>query len=139
MCSGCEPNAEEVIKLVCRTGGVAVLAHPWALKNPISVVKNLKASGLNAIEAYRCDGKLSGMTSLQTHLIYRICKKDLMVQTFVTLIVCMVPKMIWFQMIYVDGDIDSNATEYLLDFKDLYKYTYGTTLLYCIIFKDQSG
>lgn len=66
MCSGSEPNAEDVVKLVCRTGGVAVLAHPWALKNPLAVVKSLKASGLHAVEAYRSDGKLSGMTTLHS-------------------------------------------------------------------------
>lgn len=64
MCSGSEPHAEEVVKLVCRTGGVAVLAHPWALKNPLAIVKDLKDSGLHAIEAYRSDGKLSGITAL---------------------------------------------------------------------------
>ncbi|KAJ1696215.1 hypothetical protein LUZ63_004727 [Rhynchospora breviuscula] len=62
--SGNEPRAEEVIRLICRTGGVAVLAHPWALKNPPAVVKSLKASGLHAIEVYRSDGKLSGLSDI---------------------------------------------------------------------------
>ncbi|KAJ3700507.1 hypothetical protein LUZ61_004212 [Rhynchospora tenuis] len=62
--SGNEPHAEEVIRLIYRTGGVAVLAHPWALKNPPAVVKSLKASGLHAIEVYRSDGKLSGLSDI---------------------------------------------------------------------------
>ncbi|KAJ4790174.1 polymerase/histidinol phosphatase-like [Rhynchospora pubera] len=62
--SGNEPRAEKVIRLICRTGGVAVLAHPWALKNPPAVVKSLKASGLHAIEVYRSDGKLSGLSDI---------------------------------------------------------------------------
>ncbi|KAJ3695802.1 hypothetical protein LUZ60_001179 [Juncus effusus] len=62
--TGSEPDAEEVVKLICRTGGVSVLAHPWALKNPISVVKSLKSAGLHAIEVHRSDGKLSGLSDL---------------------------------------------------------------------------
>jgi len=50
-----------LVQLVCRTGGVTVLAHPWALKNPGAVIKNLKAAGLHGIEVYRSDGKVSGM------------------------------------------------------------------------------
>ncbi|CAA6658815.1 unnamed protein product [Spirodela intermedia] len=40
--TGSEPLAEEVVKLICCTGGVAALAHPWALKNPVSVIRSLK-------------------------------------------------------------------------------------------------
>nr|CAB3502671.1 unnamed protein product [Digitaria exilis] len=58
---GSEPTGESVVQLVCQTGGLAVLAHPWALKNPSAVIKNLKAAGLHGIEAYRSDGKVSGM------------------------------------------------------------------------------
>ncbi|OQU85403.1 hypothetical protein SORBI_3004G233500 [Sorghum bicolor] len=58
--TGSEPNGKSVVQLVCRTGGVAVLAHPWALKNPAAVVKDLKAAGLHGIEVYRSDGKVSG-------------------------------------------------------------------------------
>ena len=54
------------MQLICRTGGIAVLAHPWALKNPVPVIKHLKAVGLHAIEVYRSDGKLSGMNSMIT-------------------------------------------------------------------------
>ncbi|PAN08272.1 hypothetical protein PAHAL_1G399300 [Panicum hallii] len=61
---GSEPTAESVVQLVCRTGGVAVLAHPWALKNPGAVIKNLKAAGLHGIEVYRSDGKVSGLSDL---------------------------------------------------------------------------
>lgn len=61
ICRGSEPTGESVVQLVCRTGGVTVLAHPWALKNPGAVIKNLKAAGLHGIEVYRSDGKVSGM------------------------------------------------------------------------------
>ncbi|CAO2040652.1 unnamed protein product [Urochloa humidicola] len=62
--TGSEPTGESVVHLVCRTGGVAVLAHPWALKNPGAVIKNLKAAGLHGIEVYRSDGKVSGLSDL---------------------------------------------------------------------------
>lgn len=62
--TGSEPTGESAVQLVCRTGGIAVLAHPWALKNHVAVVKNLKAAGLHGIEVYRCDGKLSGLSDL---------------------------------------------------------------------------
>ncbi|KAJ1281089.1 hypothetical protein BS78_04G281500 [Paspalum vaginatum] len=62
--TGSEPNGKSVVQLVCRTGGVAVLAHPWALKNPAVVVKDLKAAGLHGIEVYRSDGKVSGLSDL---------------------------------------------------------------------------
>lgn len=52
------------MQLICRTGGVAALAHPWALKNPLTIIKSLKAAGLHAIEVYRSDGKLAGMIFL---------------------------------------------------------------------------
>jgi hypothetical protein len=64
LCSGSEPAGETVVQLICRTGGIAVLAHPWALKNPVPAIKDLKAAGLHGIEAYRSDGKLSGMNSI---------------------------------------------------------------------------
>lgn len=57
---GSEPLAEEAIKMICDTGGVAVLAHPWALKNPASIVRKLKEAGLHGMEVYRSDGKLAG-------------------------------------------------------------------------------
>ncbi|CAN6465438.1 unnamed protein product [Victoria cruziana] len=59
--TGNELLAEEAVQLIHRTGGIAALAHPWALKNPSAVIKSLKASGLHAIEVYRSDGKLAGM------------------------------------------------------------------------------
>ncbi|KAI9103505.1 hypothetical protein K1719_023128 [Acacia pycnantha] len=62
--TGSEPLAEEAIKLICQTGGVAVLAHPWALKNPVSVVKWLKEAGLHGMEVYRSDGKLAAYDDL---------------------------------------------------------------------------
>ncbi|CAD6242339.1 unnamed protein product [Miscanthus lutarioriparius] len=62
--TGSEPNGKSVVQLVCRSGGVAVLAHPWALKNTAAVVKDLKAAGLHGIEVYRSDGKVSGLSDL---------------------------------------------------------------------------
>jgi hypothetical protein len=38
-----------------------VLAHPWALKNPVAVIRRLKEAGLHGMEVYRSDGKLAGM------------------------------------------------------------------------------
>ncbi|KAF8729898.1 hypothetical protein HU200_017360 [Digitaria exilis] len=69
---GSEPTGESVVQLVCQTGGLAVLAHPWALKNPSAVIKNLKAAGLHGIEAYRSDGKVSGLSDLAD--IYELLK-----------------------------------------------------------------
>lgn len=48
------------MKLICHTGGVAVLAHPWALKNPVPIIRRLKEAGLHGMEVYRSDGKLAG-------------------------------------------------------------------------------
>jgi len=57
---GSEPSADDAVQMVCKTGGVAVLAHPWALKNALRIVKRLKEAGLHGIEVYRSDGKLAG-------------------------------------------------------------------------------
>lgn len=62
--TGAEILAEKAIQLICRTGGVAILAHPWGLKNPVSVVRKLKAAGLHGIEVYRSDGKAAGFHEL---------------------------------------------------------------------------
>ncbi|XP_049935762.1 uncharacterized protein LOC116261720 [Nymphaea colorata] len=62
--TGNELLAEEAVQLIHRTGGIAALAHPWALKNPGAVIKSLKGSGLHAIEVYRSDGKLAGLGDL---------------------------------------------------------------------------
>jgi hypothetical protein len=40
---------------------VAVLAHPWALKNPVAIIRRLKEAGLQGMEVYRSDGKLAGV------------------------------------------------------------------------------
>lgn len=64
LCSGSEPDAEEAVRLICETGGVAVLAHPWALKNPVAIIRRLKEAGLHGLEVYRSDGKLAGMEKL---------------------------------------------------------------------------
>ncbi|KAG7976357.1 hypothetical protein I3843_06G145500 [Carya illinoinensis] len=62
--TGSEPLAEEAIQLICKTGGMAVLAHPWALKNPVAVVRRLKDAGLHGMEVYRSDGKLAVYSDL---------------------------------------------------------------------------
>nr|XP_023895650.1 uncharacterized protein LOC112007529 isoform X2 [Quercus suber] len=62
--TGSEPPAEEAIQLICNTGGVAVLAHPWALKNPVAVIRRLKEAGLHGMEVYRSDGKLAVYSDL---------------------------------------------------------------------------
>ncbi|KAJ7968180.1 5'-3' exoribonuclease-like [Quillaja saponaria] len=62
--TGSEPPAEEAIRLICDTGGVAVLAHPWALKNPVAVMKRLKEAGLHGMEVHRSDGKLAAYSDL---------------------------------------------------------------------------
>lgn len=62
--TGSEPDAMEAVKLICETGGVAVLAHPWALKNPVAIVRRLKEAGLHGIEVYRSDGKLAAYSEL---------------------------------------------------------------------------
>lgn len=49
--------------MICDTGGVAVLAHPWALKNPVAIVRRLKEAGLHGMEVYRSDGKLTGWSN----------------------------------------------------------------------------
>ncbi|KAL0365134.1 UNVERIFIED_CONTAM: 5'-3' exoribonuclease [Sesamum angustifolium] len=62
--TGSEPVAEETVKLIRETGGIAVLAHPWALKNPAAIIRRLKDAGLHGMEAYRSDGKLSAYCDL---------------------------------------------------------------------------
>lgn len=62
--TGSEPIAEETVRFIRETGGVAVLAHPWALKNPAAIVWRLADAGLHGIEAYRSDGKLSVYSDL---------------------------------------------------------------------------
>ncbi|GER55519.1 DNA polymerase III PolC-type [Striga asiatica] len=62
--TGSEPVAEEAVKLIIETGGVAILAHPWALKNPAVIIRKLKDAGLHGLEVYRSDGKLSVYSDL---------------------------------------------------------------------------
>lgn len=62
--TGSEPDVEEAVQLIRETGGVAVLAHPWALKNPVGVIRRLKEAGLHGIEVYRRDGKLAAYSDL---------------------------------------------------------------------------
>ena len=47
--------------MIHRTSGLAVLAHPWALKNPAAIIRKLKDVGLHGLEVYRSDGKLVGV------------------------------------------------------------------------------
>ncbi|KAL3620923.1 hypothetical protein CASFOL_035835 [Castilleja foliolosa] len=56
--TGSEPVAEETVKFIRETGGVSILAHPWALKNPSAIIGRLTDAGLHGLEAYRSDGKL---------------------------------------------------------------------------------
>lgn len=55
------------MQLIRETGGVAVLAHPWALKNHAAVIRRLTEAGLHGLEAYRSDGKLSSTTSIPNY------------------------------------------------------------------------
>ncbi|GAB2267960.1 hypothetical protein Dimus_002937 [Dionaea muscipula] len=61
---GSEPSAEEAVRVISDTGGLAVLAHPWSLKNPAQIVKRLKEAGLHGIEVYRSDGRLAVYSDL---------------------------------------------------------------------------
>ncbi|KAE8677850.1 endoplasmic reticulum-Golgi intermediate compartment protein 3-like [Hibiscus syriacus] len=61
---GSEPLAEEAVRLICETGGLAVLAHPWALKNPIPIIRRLKDVGRHGMEVYRSDGRLAAFNDL---------------------------------------------------------------------------
>ncbi|KGN43710.1 uncharacterized protein LOC101218042 [Cucumis sativus] len=62
--TGSEPCAAEAIQLIHDTGGMAVLAHPWALKNPVAVIRRLKDAGLHGLEVYRSDGRLAAYSDL---------------------------------------------------------------------------
>ncbi|PRQ49589.1 putative phosphoribosyl 1,2-cyclic phosphate 1,2-diphosphodiesterase [Rosa chinensis] len=62
--TGSEPPTEDAIKMICDTGGVAVLAHPWALKNTVAIIRSLKEAGLHGMEVYRSDGKLTAYSDL---------------------------------------------------------------------------
>ncbi|CAK8578042.1 unnamed protein product [Lathyrus sativus] len=61
---GSEPDVEEAIKMISDTGGVSVLAHPWALKNPVAIVRRLKEAGLHGMEVYKSDGRLAAYSDL---------------------------------------------------------------------------
>ncbi|KAK0589946.1 hypothetical protein LWI29_020478 [Acer saccharum] len=61
---GTEPHAEKAVQLIHETGGLAVLAHPWALKNPVAVIRRLKDAGLDGLEVFRSDGKLAAYSDL---------------------------------------------------------------------------
>ncbi|XP_047337423.1 5'-3' exoribonuclease [Impatiens glandulifera] len=61
---GSEPSVEDALQMICESGGVSVLAHPWALKNPVPIIRRLKDAGLHGIEVYRSDGKLAVFSDL---------------------------------------------------------------------------
>ncbi|ESR41775.1 hypothetical protein CICLE_v10013528mg [Citrus x clementina] len=62
--TGSQPLAEVAVELIHRTSGLAVLAHPWALKNPAAIIRKLKDVGLHRLEVYRSDGKLINNTDI---------------------------------------------------------------------------
>ncbi|CAN1192019.1 5'-3' exoribonuclease [Linum perenne] len=62
--TGNEPLVEEAVQLIHDTGGISVLAHPWALKDPVAVVRTLKNAGLHGIEVFRSDGRLAVYSDL---------------------------------------------------------------------------
>lgn len=72
-CRGSEPPAEEAVRLICETGGVAVLAHPWSLKNPFPIIRKLKDAGLHGIEVYRSDGKVAGTIYYYYLYLFFLC------------------------------------------------------------------
>lgn len=55
------------MRLIHRTGGIAVLAHPWSLKNPSPLIDRLKDAGLDGMEVYRSGGKDPGMILQRSH------------------------------------------------------------------------
>ncbi|XP_045825935.1 3',5'-nucleoside bisphosphate phosphatase isoform X2 [Trifolium pratense] len=74
---GSEPMVEEAIKMICDTGGVSVLAHPWALKNPVAIVRRLKEAGLHGMEVYKSDGRLAAYSDLaDTYELLKIGGSD---------------------------------------------------------------
>ncbi|CAN0874940.1 5'-3' exoribonuclease Rnm [Linum grandiflorum] len=62
--TGNEPLVEEAVQLIHDTGGISVLAHPWALKDPVAVVRSLKNAGLHGMEVFRSDGRLAVYSDL---------------------------------------------------------------------------
>lgn len=74
---GCELAAEDAVRLISDTGGVAVLAHPWSLKDALPVVKRLKEVGLQAMEVYRGDGRANGFAVLaETYELLKLGGSD---------------------------------------------------------------
>ncbi|KAM7251442.1 hypothetical protein ACFE04_023325 [Oxalis oulophora] len=75
--TGSEPLMEDTVRLICETGGISVLAHPWALKNPINVIRKLKEAGLHGMEVYRSDGRHVVYSDLaDTHGLLKIGGSD---------------------------------------------------------------
>jgi len=61
---------EEAVALIVRSKGLPVLAHPFTVKKPETILKSLKAAGLIGIEAYYKDN-----TPQQTAATLRLAKK----------------------------------------------------------------
>ncbi|XP_057977115.1 uncharacterized protein LOC131164145 isoform X2 [Malania oleifera] len=75
--TGSEPLAEEAVAFIRDTGGVSVLAHPWALKNPIAIIRRLTDAGLHGLEVYRSDGKLAALSDLaDAHALIKLGGSD---------------------------------------------------------------
>ncbi|MHB8103968.1 MAG: PHP domain-containing protein [Dehalococcoidales bacterium] len=61
---------EEAVALILRAKGIPVLAHPFTIKDPATMVKNLKKAGLAGIEAYYKDN-----TAAVIHTTLRLSEK----------------------------------------------------------------
>lgn len=57
------------VELICKAEGVAVLAHPWGLKDPVALIRRLTESCLHGMKTYRSDGKLAGISFILCCLI----------------------------------------------------------------------
>ncbi len=61
---------KEAVALILRAKGIPVLAHPFTVKDPETMVKSLKKAGLAGIEAYYKDN-----TAAATQATLRLAKK----------------------------------------------------------------
>lgn len=50
--------------MILEAGGIAVLAHPWCLKDPVAMIEQLAKVGMQGMECYRDADKLSMFGSL---------------------------------------------------------------------------
>ena len=56
--------AQDAIELIHKAGGIAVLAHPWCRKNPLTLVPKLAALGLDGLEVFNDRAKIDLYRSL---------------------------------------------------------------------------